>query len=127
MSDDGWTNIAQMRAIFAQCGPSVHYPAGSTIFSEGEEGGTMFIIRSGTVRMSIGGAELQTVGENHALGVQSLIDGHHRSTTATAVEDCELAVINRRLFGIMVDDVPNFARYIIGMLVGRIRKMEAGL
>ena len=125
MSDGGWSSAAQMRAIFAQCGPSVHYPAGSTIFTEGEEGGTMFIIRSGKVRMSIGDTELQIVGENHALGVQSLIDGHDRSTTATAIEDCELAAINRRLFGIMVDEVPNFARYVIGMLVARIRKMEA--
>ena len=126
MTDDleHWRDAGHMRNIFAMCGPSVHYPAGARIFERGDEGGTMFIIRSGKVRTSIGDTELHVVGENRALGVQSLIDGHPRSTTATAVEDCELAAIDRRLFGVMVDEVPNFARYVIGMLVARIRKME---
>jgi CRP-like cAMP-binding protein len=46
----------------------------------------------------------------------SMIDGEPRSSTARVKEDCEVSLIDRRMFRIMVDDVPNFARYIMGVL-----------
>ena len=42
-------------------------------------------------------------------------------------EDCEVSLIDRRMFRIMVDDVPNFARYIMGVLAHRIRGMSQAM
>jgi CRP-like cAMP-binding protein len=53
----------------------------------------------------------------------SMIDGAARSSTARVKDPCELSVIDARTFRVMVDDVPNFAQYIMGALARRIRGM----
>ncbi len=50
-----------------------------------------------------------------------------RSSTARAKEACELSLIDPRTFRFMVDEVPNFATYIIGVLVRRIRGMSKAM
>ncbi len=67
---------------------------------------------------------IETVGANEAIGFMSMIDTAPRSSTARAKEDCELSVIDRRTFRFMVDEVPNFALYIMGVLARRIRGMS---
>ena len=46
-----------------------------------------------------------------------------RSSTARAREACELSLIDGRTFRFMVDEVPNFATYIMGAMARRIRGM----
>ena len=43
----------------------------------------------------------------------SMIDDQPRSSTARAREACELSLIDPRTFRFMVDEVPNFATYIM--------------
>ena len=53
----------------------------------------------------------------------SMIDNAPRSSTARVKEDCELSLIDRRIFRFMIDEVPNFALYIMGAMARRIRGM----
>jgi CRP-like cAMP-binding protein len=41
--------------------------------------------------------------------------------------DCEVSVIDARTFRFMVDEVPNFAMYIMGAMARRIRGMGAAM
>jgi len=66
---------------------------------------------------------IETIGENQALGFMSMIDEQPRSSTARAKEACELSLIDARTFRFMIDEVPNFATYIMSMLARRIRGM----
>jgi CRP-like cAMP-binding protein len=52
-----------------------------------------------------------------------MIDDQPRSSTAKARDACELTLIDPRIFRFMVDEVPNFATYIMGVLARRIRGM----
>jgi CRP-like cAMP-binding protein len=73
--------------------------------------------------MTIGNQVIETVGPNEAIGFMSMIDGAARSSTARVKESCELSVIDTRTFRFMVDEVPNFSLYIMGVLARRIRGM----
>ncbi len=73
--------------------------------------------------MMIGEKVIEIVGPNEAIGFMSMIDDHPRSSTARVKEACELSVIDGRTFRFMVDEVPNFALYIMGVLARRIRGM----
>ena len=53
----------------------------------------------------------------------SMVDGAPRCSTARVKEVCELSLIDRRTFRFMVDEVPNFALYIMGAMARRIRGM----
>lgn len=112
-----------MRTFARAAGATVKFPAGATVFNKGDAGDCMYIVQAGTIDMKIGDRIIETVGENAALGFMSMIDDNPRSSSAIAREPCELSIIDRRGFRFMVDEVPNFATYIMGMLARRIRGM----
>src|SRR5688500_12407951 len=71
------------------------FEAGSLIFSEGDtDADRMYIVRSGTVDISIGGRLVEAVQANGMFGEMALVDGAPRSATARAREACELAPID---------------------------------
>jgi CRP-like cAMP-binding protein len=87
----------------------------------------MYIVQSGVIDMVIGEKIIETVGANEAIGFMSMIDDQPRSSTARAKEACELSLIDGRTFRFMVDEVPNFAAYIMGVLARRIRGMSKAM
>lgn len=87
----------------------------------------MYIVQSGTTYMMIGERVIETIGANEALDFMSMIDDLPRSSTARARDACELSLMNPRTFRFMVDEVPNFATYIMGVLARRIRGMSQAM
>jgi CRP/FNR family transcriptional regulator, cyclic AMP receptor protein len=113
-----------MRQFARSAGTSVGVSAGKVVFNRGDPGDCMYIVQSGSIEMMIGDKVIETVGANEAIGFMSMIDAAPRSSTARAKEDCELSRIERHTFRFMVDEVPNFAFYIMGVLARRIRGMS---
>jgi CRP-like cAMP-binding protein len=116
-----------MRTFAKSAGATVKVPAGSVVFNKGDAGDCMYIVQAGVIDMMIGDKVIETIGENQALGFMSMIDEQPRSSTARAKEACELSLIDARTFRFMVDEVPNFATYIMSMLARRIRGMGRAL
>lgn len=116
-----------MRSFARNAGANLRFGPGSIVFNKGDAGSCMYIVQSGTIDMVIGEKVIETVGPNEAIGFMSMIDGAPRSSTARVREDCELSVIDPRMFRFMVDEVPNFALYIMGVLARRIRGMSAAM
>ena len=111
--------------MFAQrTGANVTYPAGSIVFSKNDPGSCMYIVQSGVIEMMIGDKVIEICGPNEAIGFMSMIDGAPRTSTARVKEPCELSLIDQRKFRFMVDEVPNFALYIMGAMARRIRGMS---
>jgi CRP/FNR family cyclic AMP-dependent transcriptional regulator len=81
------------------------------------------VVQSGAIDMMIGDKVIESIGPNEALGFMSMVDDNPRSSTARAREACELSMIDARTFRFMVDEVPNFAAYIMGAMARRIRGM----
>jgi CRP-like cAMP-binding protein len=109
-------NEIDMRMFAQRAGASVTYPAGSV-------GTCMYVVQSGVIEMVIGDKVVEICGPNEAIGFMSMIDGAARSSTARVKEACELSLIDQRKFRFMVDEVPNFALYIMGAMARRIRGM----
>ena len=116
-----------MRAFAKSAGATVKVSTGGIVFSKGEAGDCMYIVQSGVIDMMIGDTVIETIGPNEALGFMSMIDDKPRSSTAVAREACELSQIDPRTFRFMVDEVPNFAAYIMGVLARRIRGMSKAM
>ncbi len=116
-------NEIDMRTFARNAGANVSYPAGSIVFHKGDPGPCMYVVQSGVIEMVIGDKVVEVCGSNEAIGFMSMIDGAPRSSTARVKEACELSVIDHRKFRFMVDEVPNFALYIMGAMARRIRGM----
>ena len=112
-----------MRLFAKKAGVSINYAAGSIVFNKGDKGECMYVVQSGVIEMVIGDRIVEVSGVNQAIGFMSMIDDAPRSSTARVKEACELSIIDRRKFRFMVDEVPNFALYIMGAMARRIRGM----
>jgi CRP/FNR family cyclic AMP-dependent transcriptional regulator len=112
-----------MRLFAKKAGASINYAAGSVVFHKGDAGDCMYVVQAGVIEMLIGDRVVEVCGANQAIGFMSMIDDAPRSSTARVKEACELSIIDRRKFRFMVDEVPNFALYIMGAMARRIRGM----
>src|SRR5262249_21304944 len=113
-----------MRTFARQAGINIAYPVGSTVFNRGDPGDCMYIVQSGIVEMVIGDKVVEICGPNEAIGFMSMIDRAPRSSTARVKEAVELSILDQRKFRFMIDEVPNFALYIMGAMARRIRGMS---
>ena len=100
---------------------------GDIIFREGEPSEQMYILLSGKVEISSHGKPIETIEAGRALGFASIVDHSPRATTALAVEPCELAMMDPRKFRFMIDEVPNFAWYVMQELVHRLRTVNEAI
>ncbi len=106
------------------------YRRGETIFEEGSPGQEMYIIASGTVRVTArkpGGESLLAVLKpGEFFGEMALVDAAERSGTATAEEDgTRLIELNLERFLYLVQQQPAFALTIMHTLCQRIRRRDA--
>ena len=117
-------NEIDMRMFAQRIGASVTFSAGSIVFNKGDAGSCMYIVQSGLIEMVIGDKVIEICGANEAIGFMSMVDDAPRSSTARVKETCELSLIDQRKFRFMVDEVPNFALYIMAAMARRIRGMS---
>jgi CRP-like cAMP-binding protein len=120
-------NGIDMRMFARNAGANVSYGPGSVIFNKGDPGSCMYIVQSGVIEMLIGDTVIEVCGPNEAIGFMSMVDGAARSSTARVKEPCEVSLIDQRKFRFMVDEVPNFAIYIMGAMARRIRGMSQAM
>jgi CRP/FNR family transcriptional regulator, cyclic AMP receptor protein len=98
--------------------------AGEVIFNEYDMGAEMYVVLQGEVQLSIGGKVVETLGPGGPFGEMALIDQAPRVATATAITDCELAVIPERRFLFMIQTTPHFALRIMKVMADRLRRMN---
>lgn len=120
-------NGIDMRMFAQRAGANVSYPSGSIVFNKDDPGSCMYVVQFGVIEMMIGDKVIETCGPNEAIGFMSMLDGAPRSSTARVKEACELSVIDQRKFRFMIDEVPNFALYIMGAMARRIRGMSQAM
>jgi len=107
---------------------TLNFRAGDTIISEGETGGTAYLINSGSVKVTVGeGASARTVAElgaGEVFGEMSLIDPAPRSASVQALTDSEcVATTYDELMG-SLQDHPEWALKFMKTFVRRLRHMN---
>jgi CRP/FNR family transcriptional regulator, cyclic AMP receptor protein len=100
---------------------------GALIFAKGDPGSSVMAVLDGSVRISvptINGHEivLAQVSRGAVFGELAVIDGQPRSANATAVEDCELMVIERRNFLPFILGYPEMAIKLLELVSARLRQ-----
>jgi CRP/FNR family transcriptional regulator, cyclic AMP receptor protein len=120
MAGDGFDFEGLVRAGY----PLERFQAGERIFTDGDPGNVMYVVRSGSVGVTSAGEVLETVKPGETFGELSLIDGSPRGATAIAREDTELAVIDEQAFNYLVERRPAFALDLLRRMARRLRRMN---
>jgi len=109
----------------------VRFRAGERVFSEGDVGATMYIVQSGSVRLSreVDGrrCDLGQMEKGDFFGEMSILEGHPRTHDAEAVGEVELIEINSTTFDKMIKGNIEIAIRMLRKLSLRLREAEARL
>ena len=112
-------------SLLAKAGyPIQRHDEGEIIFSDGDDGDYMFLVRTGSVDIIRNGAVVETVGPGGIFGEMALIDGSPRSATVRVKVACELVAIPEKGFLFMVHETPYFALDVMRTLSERLRVMN---
>jgi CRP-like cAMP-binding protein len=109
--------------LFENSKDAKHYPAGTTVFAQGDPRDVMYVVLEGELDLQRGGQTLETASAGAIVGEMALIDKDApRSATAIAKTHCRLVPIDERRFEWMVAETPFFALHVMRILVNRLRR-----
>jgi CRP-like cAMP-binding protein len=112
----------QYIGLLLRSGDAETVPAGTTIFTEGEPGERMYVVKSGEVSLTSNGRQLEKVEPGGLFGEMAVIDREPRSATAVAETDSEFVAIDKRRFWFLVQETPYFAEIVMKVMVNRLRR-----
>src|SRR5438552_1987023 len=102
------------------------YKAGQVVFNEGDEGATLFVVRQGVIKITVGTGHddqltLALLQPGQYFGEMALLDGEPRSATAEALEDASLVLLTHAAFAGCLVEFPEVAIALLKDLSGRLR------
>jgi CRP/FNR family transcriptional regulator, cyclic AMP receptor protein len=106
------------------------FPAGATIFAEGELGTIAYILLRGdvTIFIGFGTPQQRTVTKlkpGQMFGVHALMAGSQRAASAFTEHGCELLAVGEGKLRQKLDDADPFLRYWVDYLSKRIIDLSA--
>src|SRR5690606_28402298 len=98
------------------------FGSGDIVFSAGDAGDEMFIVKSGRVEIRVGGQPVETVERSGFFGEMAISDGARRSATAIAIADSVLVPVSEAQFLALTAETPAFALAVMRALARRLRQ-----
>ena len=108
------------------------FSRGETVFVEGEQGDTLYIVLSGKVKVGRRAADgrenmLSVMGPSDMFGELSLFDPGPRTATATVLIDARLASLQHSSLRPWINDRPEIAEQLLRVLARRLRRTNDAL
>lgn len=103
------------------------YKSGEKIFSEGDAGHELFVVKTGSVAVRHGNRTLHVMTEGEIFGEMALVDAAPRSADAVAETDCTLVPLSEKQFLFMASEAPFFALSVMRVLATRLRNANKAL
>jgi CRP-like cAMP-binding protein len=91
--DDSFLAPLELQQALQEYGSSLSHPANKTLFSRGEKAFGLFLLKSGSARLSIPGALDRSVGPGALLGVPGTLSRGIYSLTAELLEESQVLFV----------------------------------
>lgn len=120
------TELAQV----AEIANDIKFSSGDTIFSENSKADALYVVKSGTVKISQNSesgdlVEVTRIGAGSHFGEMSFLDGKPRSASAIASGEVEVVSLEYQKLSLMMIQHPgmavHFYRQFADFLCGRLR------
>jgi CRP-like cAMP-binding protein len=102
-------------------------PKGAVVFSEGEQGDSLYIVLAGKIKLGRRTADgreslVAVMGPSDEFGELSMFDPGPRTATAVAVTDARLARMPKQALRIWIANRPQIAEQLLRVLARRLRR-----
>ena len=122
------------RAFFQSSGKEEVVPAGTKFFAENEKASRillkrdkMYLLEKGEVGLLVKGRPIGTVKVGEIFGEMAAISESPRSATAVAKTGCTVISLDDKQFNAALQQKPEFALMLLGLMIRRLRAMISGL
>jgi CRP/FNR family transcriptional regulator, cyclic AMP receptor protein len=117
------------RAVLSKQVEAQRFPAGTVIFKAGDSGNAMYVIRTGSVEISLIDEDKERVvvavfSDGDFFGELSLLDEEPRSSTATALKDTDVVLIDREDLRLLFTQKPHAALDMLATIGKRLREND---
>lgn len=112
---------AEMRDVASHLRPE-HFDARQTVYRQGAEGDSMYLVDEGQVQVASGGSFIATIGAGEVFGEGAFLTGEPRSTTASAVTGVVAWSLGRADFEQLALRYPILALNLSRMVSRRLRE-----
>ena len=115
------------------CGQSIAtYVDGQSIFVQGDSATAIFYINKGRVKLSVVTQEgkeaiVAILAHGQFFGEGCLVSQTHRMVSATAMDECSLARLDKQVIVKLLCEEPAFSTFFISHLLSRSSRLEADL
>ncbi|HEX3333397.1 MAG TPA: cyclic nucleotide-binding domain-containing protein [Acidimicrobiales bacterium] len=116
---------SQLRQV-ARLAERVQVGEGEVLAREGRIGREFFLILSGTMTVTQGGREVNSLGPGSFFGELAAMNPGPRNATVTASSEAEVLIIGPREFAAMAD-IPGFRNALFKSMANRLRSVDSRL
>lgn len=102
----------------------VRIGAGKTLFREGDEGASMYVLLLGSADIVVHNRVVETLQAGNIVGEMSLVSPAPRSATVVAKTDCNFVEVDEKRFHYLVQQVPFFATKVMKVMAERLRAVD---
>ena len=113
----------ELRAV-VQLASEVDEPAGTTLIQEGDRGEELFVLASGTARVSRKGRTIGQIGTGDFFGELAMLTHAPRNATIVTTSPVRLFVVGARDFRRMVEGNSRLAVAMLSAVATRLRETE---
>ena len=110
--------------LFANNPEIVRVPAGQPLFTEGEEGHSMFVLTTGHAEVIVNNRVVETLQHGNIVGEMGIVSPGPRSASVVATTDCEFVAVDERRFQFLVQQTPFFATQVMRVMAERLRRVN---
>lgn len=110
--------------LFSNNPEFIDVPAGMVLFSEGDPGGAMYVLVSGTAQVSVQNRVVETLSTGSIIGEMGLVSPAPRSATVRATADARFVEIDESRFQFLVQQTPFFATQVMRVMAERLRAAD---
>lgn len=102
---------AEIQALLRQL-ETREFPAGTTVFQQGDPGDRFYLIRSGRARVVRNGQSVTTLGEGQFFGELALLTGDPRAASVIAETDLSTLTLSAAAFSRLLEEDPELRESI---------------
>ncbi len=104
-------------------------PKGTVMFTEGQDGDSLYLIETGRVKVFIGDEDgreiiLKILGPGDFFGEMALIDKQPRSASVSTLESSTFRILSHQAFEICIEKAPRIAAIVMHALAKRLRDAD---
>ncbi|MCC6544885.1 MAG: cyclic nucleotide-binding domain-containing protein [Nitrospirae bacterium] len=122
----------QELGVLSQVLKENEYPTGTTVFKEGDDGQSLYIIKKGEVKACKTSPEgdlltLMLHKDGDIFGEMAFLDGKPRSATIVAIADTMTYILDKDDFETLIDNHPRLMYKILRNIVFHIHTIVRGM